>query len=251
VNALRLAGVLGRSDGFGTGDSEYRAFITQTGFDFRTDLDRVAASFLGDESLYLANGRFDWKLLKGYATQAGGSCYDAYCSMPASKPGFFISLIPLRPDLMAIGVGRYRDTVKRMLALPKRSTAEGFPDQPIWLSLNPSAFKSVDSLPAIAQLFAQSVRQTERVTFAVASQGERFEAALDVNCRNSQDAIQLMAQFETITETLRKAAAEKGTGPAELASVLAGGHFQREDRTIAGRWPIPRAFLESLSGGTL
>jgi hypothetical protein len=152
---------------------------------------------------------------------------------------------------MAIAVSRARDSVKFMLSQPKRTVKEGVPNQPVWISMPQPALRSVDSLPALVQLFVRRVRDTENVIFSIGPEQGQFQASLNITCRNAQQAIGLLADLETLTETLKKGATEKNANPNDLVGILAGGHFRRDDRLVFGNWFIHRGFLESLAGGAL
>ena len=56
-------------------DLEYRQFLLDTGFDYENDLDRVAVALVkqGAQQIFfaVANGRFDQKKIKAYATKSG------------------------------------------------------------------------------------------------------------------------------------------------------------------------------------
>lgn len=56
-------------------DPEYRQFVSDTGFDYETNLDRVAVAFekQGAQQIFfaVADGRFDQRKIKAYATKAG------------------------------------------------------------------------------------------------------------------------------------------------------------------------------------
>jgi hypothetical protein len=80
--------------------------------------------------------------------------------------------------------------------------------------------------------------------------GDAFEVAMDVTCKTEQDAAVLKAQLEGLTALLGKLITrEKQTpNPGDLSGVLTAGVFQRDSRHVLGRWPIRKAFLDSLSG---
>ena len=53
-------------------EPDYRKFVDQTGFDYRRDLDAVAAAFVDNHVYITLRGRFQWKQLNGYATIYAG-----------------------------------------------------------------------------------------------------------------------------------------------------------------------------------
>jgi hypothetical protein len=38
--------------------------------------------------------------------------------------------------------------------------------------------------------------------------------------------------------------------PADLSAVLVAGSFRRDDRRVYGQWPIARAFVDAVTGGS-
>jgi hypothetical protein len=65
-------------------ESDYRKFVDETGFDYRSDLDAVAASFAENRVYATWRGRFRWKQLTEYAESQGGECHYSVCTMPGS-----------------------------------------------------------------------------------------------------------------------------------------------------------------------
>ena len=53
-------------------EEDYRRFVHETTFDYRTDLDLALVSFDKDDILALLSGRFDFAALKNYALVHGG-----------------------------------------------------------------------------------------------------------------------------------------------------------------------------------
>ncbi len=84
----------------GTEEADYKEFVTKTGFDFRRDLHRLVAVIGEPHSYYIATGRFDWTKISAYA----GNCVKGVCSMPASQPGKWISLMQVGRSAVAIAV---------------------------------------------------------------------------------------------------------------------------------------------------
>lgn len=100
----------------GTEENEYLDFVTKTGFDYRRDLDRLLA-VVGPQGNYFAvTGRFDWNRITAYA----GNCLKGLCTLPASQPGKWISLMMPRPGLLVIAVSTNQLAVGAMeKPLPK------------------------------------------------------------------------------------------------------------------------------------
>src|SRR5207302_4939874 len=66
-------------------EADYRKFVDQTGFDYRTDLDAVAAAFVNGTVYLTLRGRFQWKQLTTYAETEGGECHYTVCTMSGSS----------------------------------------------------------------------------------------------------------------------------------------------------------------------
>lgn len=96
-------------------EADYRDFVEKTGFDFRRDLDRLVAVIGDPHAYYLASGRFNWAKISAYA----GNCVKGVCSLPASQPGKWISLMQLREGLIAIAVSTNQLEVGKMEAARK------------------------------------------------------------------------------------------------------------------------------------
>lgn len=107
VGLLRSAGILELLAGSqGAEEPDYKKFIEQTGFDYRTDLDAVAAGFRDGDEYFAVQGRFQWNRLAEYAQSHQGKCQEGTCSMPATQPGKTISFSLLRRDVLALAVAR-------------------------------------------------------------------------------------------------------------------------------------------------
>src|SRR5882762_6214685 len=75
VAAIRRSGLLNMIAGSKAAQElEYQTFVDETLFDYRQDLDAVAAAFKDDQVFFALRGRFHWKNLMEYAVRQGGSC---------------------------------------------------------------------------------------------------------------------------------------------------------------------------------
>ena len=96
-------------------EPDYRDFVAKTGFDYRRDLDRLVAVIGETNSYFVVVGRFDWPKIAAYS----GNCIKGVCSMPASQPGKWISLMQLGPGAVAIAVSPNQLAVGEMEASRK------------------------------------------------------------------------------------------------------------------------------------
>jgi hypothetical protein len=252
VDAMRRSGILNLVAGSKTvEEADYRQFVNETKFDYRQDLDAIAAAFK-DGKVYLAlRGRFHWKNLKDYAARQGGSCHGDFCVLAGSQPNRRISFYPLRRDVLAMAVSpddfsAYQvasQSVKLTLAPPK---------EPVWAVIPAVALQSMDSLPAAAKAFVPALQGAEQVVFSIgADPAQQLQLGVQVTCKDATAASALLTQFESTTNALRQALTKvnRKPDPADLSSVLVAGSFHRSERQVYGAWPIPKAFVDAIAAG--
>ncbi len=254
-DALRRGGILKVLSPSKTSEEpEYQAFVRDTGFDYRRDLDLAAVSFGGGGEFFVIKGRFDWTKLARYTAAQGGTCVKGLCRMPGSTPERRISFFLLQSNLMALAVStdgfaaaRLEDP--RSLAVQLLDT----PRDPVWLSIPAESLKTTERLPPGTRLFATALASADKILLSLGPQEQQFEARLAVTCRSSADAIALAGQLQHATSLLRETIASENQkpNPTDLSGVLTAGVFEQAGRRVVGRWPLPPVFLESLAGGTL
>ena len=254
-DTLRRGGVLKLlSPSKSSEEPEYQAFVRDTGFDYRRDLDLAAVSFGRDGEFLVIKGRFDWTKLARYATAQGGTCSKGLCRMPGSTPERRISFFLLQSNLMALAVSTDGYAAAR-LEDPRNQAVQPLdrPGDPVWLSIPAESLKTTDHLPPGTRLFAAALASADKIWLSLGPQEQQFEARLAVTCRSSADAISLAGQLQHATSLLRDAIARENQkpNPTDLSGVLTAGVFEQAGRRVVGRWPLPPVFLESLAGGTL
>ena len=250
VGAIRRAGILDMIAGSkAAADLEYQQFVDDTLFDYRQDLDAIAAAFKDGQVFFALRGRFHWKNLMDYTIRQGGGCHNSFCSIKGSQPQRSISFYPVKPDLMALAMSSdnlaaYQVTRKiGKLALTP-------PSQPVWVLVPSLALRNPDALPAGTKSYATALAgKAEEILFSLGPEGDHLAVSLDVSCRDAESASTLLVDFENTTNTLRKwiAREHQQPNPTDLSSVLVAGTFRREDRRVYGQWPISRAFVEKLA----
>lgn len=248
---LRRAGVLQLLDGSKMGeDPEYKSFVQNTSFNYTRDLDTALAAFAPTGKFLLLRGRFDWSKLRSYVQSQNGKCTDGFCRMLGSTPERRISFYPLRTDTMAMAVSTDESAAER-LDSPGSGPDPQVPDAPVWLSIPPSILRSGDSLPEGTRMFARSLERADSVTLALAPEGSRLAARLNVLCRSDQDASEVASQLNRITALLKELIQREHQtpNPADLSGVLTSGSFRAEGRKVLGYWPIERKFVENMLGG--
>jgi hypothetical protein len=252
VNAIRRAGILDKFAGPKAAEEiEYRQFVGETKFDYRQDLDAVAAAFKGGQVYLALRGRFHWKNLRDYAARQGGSCHDNFCVLAASQPNRRISFYPLGSNLLAMAIST-DDFAAYLVKRQRSQMALPPPNQPLWVVVPAATLQNTDALPADARPYLSALQNAEQIVFSLGPDADHFELALHVTCRDAAAASALLANFEGATSTLRKwiGRAHQPATPADLASLLVAGAFRRDDRQVYGQWPIPKAFVDTIAGGS-
>ena len=253
VDGLRRSGLLDLIAGSKSAeDPDYKAFIEQTGLDYRTDLDAVAAAFSEGNAYLALRGRFTWKKLTAYAQAHGGKCATATsCSMPATRSGYFISFTPLRAKVLAMAVSNDEHGVS-MIGLQDWRKPPRLPAEPVWISV-PSFALSDANLGSGTHAFLEPLSQAQTVTFSVGSGPKGFQIRVEAVCATPEIAELLTRRLSASTDMLKKMLErEKMTpNPTDLSGVLTAGTFSQQNQQVNGSWPIERGFLESLAGGKI
>jgi hypothetical protein len=234
-----------------TEEADYKKFVEDTGFDYRTDLDAAALAFRNSSVYAAARGKFDWLLLERYAAAHGGHCQDALCAMPASTPGRAISFYRMQPNVLALAVAP-DERGAAMIGPLHWKTPPRIPPAGLWVSAPPFVFSDVNALPAGSHSFLSPLAQTQGVTFALgAGPGENLELRMEASSATPAAAADLAKRLTTTTDLLaRMLKRDKMTPNAgDLSGVLVAGRFAAKDSSVTGMWPIERRFLESLLSG--
>lgn len=251
--ALRRSGLLGMLTKSPVPEEpDYRAFVSETGFNYQSDLDAALLSFHPEGTFFLLRGRFDWKRLERYADAQGGACAGGLCRMQGSAPERRISFLPLAGNVMAMAVSTAPSAAARLKQPDLAARVVERSADPVWVSIPSTAFERAGSFSAGTQLFAKSIRDAESVTLSLGPERQRFRATLQVGCRSERDADALAAQLGRLTAILRESIAreKRAPDPRDLSGILTSGSFHREGQRVLGHWPIERAFLESTLDGS-
>jgi hypothetical protein len=253
MEALRRSGVLVALAGARVAEEpEYQVFVTETGFDYQHDLDVVVANFGKDTSLFLLRGRFDWPRLGAYVRSQGGTCTNSYCRVSGSTPERQISFVPLKTNIMAMAVGPSAEAAWQLVYPQPSTRPRTAPVGPVWLTVSPAVLQNVKNLHPGAGLLVAALEGAGKVEFSLEIAPGRLGALMDVTCRTTDQAAVLSSQLEQVTRLLKGTGAPGGTaaGPGDLIGVLSTGSFRTQNQHVLGRWPIERAFLESILGSS-
>ena len=251
VDLLRRGGLLDLLAGSKSAEEpDYRKFVAQTGFDYRTDLHAVAAAFMHGDVYMAVRGRFEWKRLSEYAQSQGGQCRNTVCSMHGSTPDRNISFYPLRTDVLALAISTDEHGVA-MIGPGQWRTPPVLPAEPVWVSVPSFVFSNVKGFPDGTHAFLAPLAQAQQVTFAIGPAGERLQVRLDVACNSQEAAATLAHQLSSTTDLLKKMLDRDHLTPSanDLSGVLVAGTFQQSEARVVGTWPIERGFIQALSSG--
>jgi len=250
VDGLRKSGLLDLIAGSKSAeDPDYKAFVNQTGLDYRSDLDAVAAAFSEGNTYLALRGRFKWNKLAAYAQSHGGKCVSTTCSLPATRSGAFISFLLLRPSVLALAVSTDEHGVA-MIGPQDWRKPPHLPAEPVWISV-PSFALSEANLAAGTHAFLEPLSQAQDVTFAVGAAPKGFQIRLEAVCATPEIAELLTRRLSATTDMLKKMLERDHMTPTprDLSAVLTAGTFSQRNERVTGLWPLDRAFLESLASG--
>ena len=249
---LRRGGMLALLAGSKAAEEpDYRKFVDETGFDYRTDLDALAAAFVDNRFYATLRGRFRWNQLTAYAESQGGECHYSVCTMLGSTAERNISFYPLKSDVLALAVSTDPRAVSSIGTGGKLQTS--VPRDPFWISVPSAVFNRTDAFPAGTRAFLSPLAHAEKVTFAAGPQGDRLQLRVEVACATPEAAAELVKQFSGVTGLLRSMIEREHMtpNPRDLSGVLVAGTFEQRQSTVIGTWPVERGFVEALASGQI
>jgi hypothetical protein len=253
IGALRKSGLLDLMAGSKAAEEpDYRKFVEQTGFDYRTDLDAIGASFVDNRVYTILRGRFQWKQLTAYAESQGGECHYSVCSMPGSSKERNISFYPVTSDVLALAVSADTRGVTSISPGDRKAGLPG-PLDPVWISVPAATFNKLEGFPDGTRAFLSPLARAEKITFAAGPQGDRLQLRLEVTCPTAEAAADLVKQLSSVTSLLKDMIGRQHMtpNPRDLSGVLVAGSFQQRGATVIGTWPLERGFVEAFSSGQI
>jgi hypothetical protein len=255
VDALRRSGLLDKVSGSKSGeDTDYQQFVRETKFDYRQDLDSVAAAWKDGRVYFALRGRFHWSDLKNYAARQSGSCHNDFCVVSGSQPNRRISFYPLRRDVLAMAVAP-DDFAAYQVADHGvnygKAIAPAQPSDPVWAIVPASALEQIDLLPTAAKGFVPALKGADQIVLSIGTNRDRqLQLGVRVTCKDSAAASALLAQLEAITKALGDLVARQKQKPdaSDFTGILVAGSFRSDNRLVYGSWPIPPAFVDAIAG---
>ena len=254
VKALRNAGVLDLIAGArGVEELDYKSFVAETSFDYREDLDYIAAAFDAEHKYFLLKGRFNWPQLTRYATAHGGQCVNGFCSVRGNSPNKNISFFAAAGDVLALAVGYAPRAAYTLMPSDRPENGIQIPVAPFWVTLPGPLLSAGNKLPDGVKAFASALSGAERVTIAVDAGVTGFSANLQAECPTDTQATEVRDRLRSLTDVLAKMIQRSGQqpNPEDLAGVLTSGTFEADGKLVTGKWPLPRTLLEAVSAGAL
>jgi len=233
-------------------EADYQAFVRDSGFDYKRDLENVVSAFTQSGTFFVVRGRFDWKKLEAYAKQSGGSCYRDLCNVPGSQPDRHISFLPLAHNVMGLAVAKTDSAAAQLLQPATQVRSISIPAQPIWMSMPGSALlRNARTVPG-GSLLASTLTTVDDMMITLGAQGSNFAARMEARCRTTQEAASLTGQLKTLTSLLQATIAreKKKPEPGNLSGVLTAGQFRQADKVVLGEWTIDKSLIDSLLKGT-
>jgi len=251
VDAMRRSGMLDLLAGSKASEEpDYAQFVSETKFDYRQDLDALAAAIKNGRVYFALRGRFHWSNLRDYAARQNGSCHNDYCVVPGSQPNRRISFYPLQRDVMAMAVGP-DDFGAYQVATHSAQAALRGPSDPMWALIPAASLDSMGNIPVAARAYVPALRGAEQIVFSVTAAPDRqLQLALHVTCKDAATASSLLMQFESTTKELRDLIAHQKEKPdaSDFSQLLVAGTFRRDERQVYGSWPIPKSFVDAIAG---
>lgn len=252
IGPLRHAGMLNLLAGVKeTEDREYSAFVRETHFDYKRDVEGIAGAVDGDRFFFVVRGYFDWNQLRQYAIKRGAVCGGNTCKMATGTAGRRASFFPIQPDVLALAFASDASAAA-VLKPPGHAISESLPSHPVWMRVSQSLMKNPASLPPALRIFAISVQSANLVMLSLGpteeNSGAAFNLRLDASCPSQATAGTIRNQLEIQTKMLRLELTRERQrpNPADLTGLLTSGSFQVVGNTVIGIWPVSRELLRSL-----
>jgi hypothetical protein len=252
VDALRRAGLLNVVAGSKKAeDPEYQTFVRATGFDYSRDVDAIAGSARQEDVLLAAKGRFDWSRIRAYVRAHGGQCAGDRCQLPANKPGNWVDLVRIQPNVMGVGLGK-QNTLAGLIHPGQDGIDEYISSDPVWVKLAPRLLKNPAELPVALRIFAISMESAETVVIALApphrDSSDAFEIKLSAQCPVAATAETVRSQLEIDTKMLKLELAHEHEqpNPADLTGLMTSGRFSTNGKEVGGEWPVSKELVKAL-----
>ena len=238
-------------------EAEYRKFVDDSGFDYKTDLERVAISFQSTGRYVVAVGKFDWNRIKAFALRSGAECVNAICEVKsASFTDRSVSFYPMHNGAIALASatgsgGVYLISPVQLERNTDQVNSWGA-SAPVWIRVPSSIWKDPNALPTGARIFGTALAPAANTIFTIeAKSPTQISLRLNAICATPADAEKIRKELDDATQLLRKLLTREGMTPrpADLANLLMRGTFTLQGNRVYGEWPLDMALLHSVFEG--
>ncbi|MFN0102107.1 MAG: hypothetical protein ACKV2U_08455 [Bryobacteraceae bacterium] len=252
--AIRKAGMAELLEGSAVAEEpDYRRFVTESGFDWKTDLEAITASKTGKDWFFFVRGRFDMEKLRNYALSRGGTCRNGVCDVMGETPGRRVSFYPMSPRMLVLASSNTPTAVYGVYEKNKPEWVGGVPEGPAWVSFNGNVLAGDPALPSGGRLFGKVLAETRRTTFSIGNVGGAMELKMQAHSADTAGAGNIKAQLEGVTAEFKKYFERLGQAASsgDLSGLLLSGQFAVAGNEVTGRWPLHADLLKKLAGGAL
>jgi hypothetical protein len=223
-------------------ENDYRRFVDETGFDYRTDLNQMAFAFRGGNSYAVVSGSFEWDLLRHYALNQSGICRFGICRMGGPGATRRISFFRLRPGVLAAGSGEEWAAAELGSASGRRSE---LPQHPAWIRFSGRALTG-SYLPESLKAWLKALGDPASVVFAAGSSKGLLYLRMDAQTSTPDKALEAASRLAEASEALRSLAAASSRPAPPLAELLASGDYSSDRETVVARWKISSEAVERI-----
>jgi hypothetical protein len=237
VDILRKAGFLNLISTNRAGDPDYQAFLRETRFDYRRDIDAIAGSIRETGTLLAVKGSFDWNRIAAYTRDHGG------------QKGF--TLIRIQPDVIGVAIGAGTSLAAEVHP-GQNAMPQPLPAEPVWVKLAPHLLKNPSALPVALRIFLISLQSAKSVLVSLApapsGSSDAFEIKLDGECESAvaADTAKKQLQIDTTMLKIELAREHQQPNPADLTGLLTAGTFDTSGKEVRGVWPVRKELLAAL-----
>jgi hypothetical protein len=252
VGLLRRAGMLGLVRNTGERrDSDYEAFVRETGFDYWKNLDAAAGSIQENAALMVARGRFDWDRIRVYVRRQGGVCANDHCELPSSSAGKWIGIVRIQRDVLGVALGNQR-ALTAQIHPGQKALAGALSAYPVWVKIAPHLVRDPASVPAALRIFLISLQPAASVVIALGPARDENKNAFDIelsalcNSAVAADTVRKQLEIQTNMLKLELAREHQKPNPADLTGLLTAGVFDTSGKEVRGEWPVTKELLKTL-----
>lgn len=232
-------------------DADYQAFMRETRFDYRKDIDAIAGSASERGTLLAVKGRFDWNRIRVYMQRQGGHCAEEQCLLQGTKQQNWIGMLRIQSDVIGIALGSDKSLLNSIHP-GQEAMARPLSQEPVWVKLAPHLLKNPSGLPVALRIFLISLEPANSVIISLAAapagSSDAFDIKLNAECPSAVTADTVRRQMELETKMLKLELTHEHQqpNPADLTGLLTAGRFDTSGNKVRGDWPVRKELLKAL-----